>query len=152
MSAAPVLEVEQRKALAAVAEVLIPGGEGMPSARAADVSKKWVDRVLEVRPDLYEPLVSGLSMLGDRDTAVELEGLRTGNRDVFNTLTLVVAGAYFLNPRVKKAMHYPGPKRTPALQDEAELYLEDGILDRVIGRGPIYRPTPTGGQEASSGI
>ncbi|CAB4927787.1 unannotated protein [freshwater metagenome] len=32
--------------------------------------------------------------------------------------------------------------RQPALPDEADAYLEDGILDVVIARGPIYRPTP----------
>ncbi|MCW2739051.1 MAG: hypothetical protein JWN97_3695, partial [Nocardioides sp.] len=34
------------------------------------------------------------------------------------------------------------PKRNPAFPDESEHYLSDGILDPVLQRGPIYRPTP----------
>jgi hypothetical protein len=35
------------------------------------------------------------------------------------------------------------PKANPALIEEAEFDLEDGILDPVIARGAIYRPTFT---------
>jgi hypothetical protein len=41
---------------------------------------------------------------------------------------------------VRKAINYHGqtPQPIPTEPD----YLEDGLLESVIGRGPIYRPTP----------
>jgi hypothetical protein len=62
----------------------------------------------------------------------------------FTEFAFAVAGAYLINPRVRRDLGYPGPApvKNPALPGEAEAYLEDGILDVVIDRGPIYRPTP----------
>jgi hypothetical protein len=55
-----------------------------------------------------------------------------------------VAGSYLMNPRVRRGLGLPGgaPRPKPALPDESDYYLSGGILDPVIARGPIYRPTP----------
>jgi hypothetical protein len=43
---------QERTLLAALADVLIPAGNGMPSASQAGVADLWLDAVLAARPDL----------------------------------------------------------------------------------------------------
>ena len=43
---------------------------------------------------------------------------------------------------VRAAIGYPGLEARPIDPDAAPDYLEDGLLDSVIARGPVYRPTP----------
>ena len=52
----------------------------------------------------------------------------------------VVPAAYFMNPHVQQLIGYAG--QTPRPIDPHPDYLDDGLLDSVISRGPIYRPTP----------
>jgi hypothetical protein len=80
------------------------------------------------------------------DPAEVLAGLRAESPELFGAFAMAVAGAYLINPRVRRELGYPGPApmKNPALPDEAEAYLEGGILDVVVARGPIYRPTPQG--------
>ena len=51
-----------------------------------------------------------------------------------------VTAAYFMNPDVRKAVGYTGQGPTPL--DPRMDYMEDALLESVIKRGPIYRPTP----------
>ena len=132
----------QRKTLAALGDLVIPAAEGMPSASEAGVEGKWLDKVLAARPDLLPELERVLMKAEGKEPAAELAGLRAGDPAGFETLALVVVGAYYLNPRVRKLIGYPGQKERPAYPDEAEYYLEGGLLDPVVERGPFYRPTP----------
>ena len=136
-----------RARLALFADVLIAGGAGLPPASAVDPDGAWLDRVLAVREDLA-PLVAKVIALEGDPTAV-LGTLKHQNRPTFDSFAFAIAGAYLINPRIRKLLGFPGamPEANPAYPDEAESYLEDGILDVVIQRGPIYRPTPptTGG-------
>ena len=136
------LTAEQRSALAAFGDALIPGGAGLPCASEADVHGKWADRVLLIRPDLAEPLSAALSEEGGQEAV--LQRLNSERPQALEALRFVVAAAYFMNPRIRKLLGYPGrgPKANPAYPDEAEHYLEGGLLDVVRERGPIYRPTP----------
>ena len=52
-------------------------------------------------------------------------------------------GAYFLNPAIRAAIGYPGLEARPIDPDAPPDYLADGLLDSVISRGAVYRPTPT---------
>ena len=59
------------------------------------------------------------------------------------TLSTVVVGGYYLSPKVRKRIGYPGQKRNPPYPDEADYYLDDGkLLDPVRAMKSIYRPTP----------
>lgn len=132
-----------RQRLAAFADALIPGGAGMPSASAAGVHKAGIDRALACRPDLRE-LVTGVIGV-DAEPCEALNRLQAEELGVFNRFAVTIAGIYFMNPNVRRLVGYPGdaPQRKRAKPGEAEEYLKDGILDPVIERGPIYRPTPT---------
>ena len=137
-----ILASDQRARLGEFADVLIPGGHGLPSASEAKVHEKWIDRALAARPDLFEIVVTTIS--GQEGPAVTLDRLKTADKTAFDDFTFVIAGAYLMNPSVCKALGRPGnaPKPRPALPDESDHYLDGGILDPVIARGPIYKPTP----------
>jgi hypothetical protein len=45
-----------------------------------------------------------------------------------------------MNPAVQELIGYSN--QTPRSIDPHPDYLDDGLLDSVIRRGPIYRPTP----------
>jgi hypothetical protein len=131
-----------RDRLAALADVLIPGGDGLPSAGDADVAGQWINRTLSANPDLVGAVTQVLAIDGAPGDV--LEELRLHHRDVFDSFAFAVSGAYFMNPAVRNALGYPGiaPRRMPAADGEAEYYLEDDILAPVVDRGPIYRQAP----------
>ncbi len=133
---------EQRSTLAGLADVLVPAADGMPAASEVKVHERWIDKALGARPDLEAGLLAMLDVAADREPAAELERLRTEEPAGFETLALLVTGAYYMHPRVRKLIGYPGQGPNPAYPDEAEWYLRDGLLDPVVARGPIYRPTP----------
>lgn len=141
-SPSPGLTGEQRERLAALADLLIAGGAGLPSASGAEVPTQWIDRVMAVRADLDGAVRAVLELEGEPEEV--LAGLQVDSAALFSAFAMAVAGAYLINPRIRRELGYPGPApvQNPALPDEAEAYLEDGILDVVVARGPIYRPTP----------
>ena len=57
-----ILASDQRARLGEFADVLIPGGHGLPSASEAKVHEKWIDRALAARPDLFEIVVTTISL------------------------------------------------------------------------------------------
>ncbi|MEV7965526.1 hypothetical protein AB0O34_06030 [Sphaerisporangium sp. NPDC088356] len=131
-----------RARLTALADVLIPGGSGLPSAGEADVAGQWIERVLGANPDLTGPVAHVLGIDGAPDEV--LAKLRSQEREVFDGFAFAVGGAYFMNPAVRRVLGYPGvaPRRMPAAEGEAEYYLEDDILGPVVERGSIYRQVP----------
>lgn len=130
---------EQRATLALLADVLVPAAEGMPAASEVKVHEKWIDRAVDARPDLQADLLCVIEAAAGREPAVELVRLREQEPASFDTLALLVTGAYYMVPRVRKLVGYPGQKRRPAYPDEADYDLRDGLLDPVIARGSIYR-------------
>ena len=130
---------QQRAQLAAIADVLIPAGSGMPSASEAGVAGQFLDEVLAARPDLADPLAAALASVEGVDDPVAALRADLGS---WMVVTAVVPAAYFLNPANREAIGYPGLEARPIDPDAAPDYLEDGLLDSVVSRGPVYRPTP----------
>jgi hypothetical protein len=132
----------QRVRLAELADQLMPAGAGLPSASEADVHGKWIDRALIARPDLESAILGVLAVAEDPNFQVIT--LKDSDYDLFDRFSYTMAGCYFMNPKVRKSLGLPGnaPKPNPPLPDESDYYLRDGILDPVLKRGPIYRPTP----------
>ena len=133
---------QQRETLSHIADVLIPAVDDRPAASEADVAGKWLDRVLNVRPDVALDLSRVLDDANGQDPAAEVERLYNEDPKSFATLSLVVTGGYYMNPMVRKLIGYPGQVKNPPYADEAGYYLEGGLLDPVTERGAIYRPTP----------
>ncbi len=134
------IDPHERDVLAGLADVLIPAGDGMPSASQADVAGEWLDAVLAARPDLTKGLRDVLSKAHDRDPFEVVANLRANDADAFSVLAEVVPSAYFMNPDVRRAIGYAGQGPRPI--DPRPDYMEDSLLESVIRRGPIYRPTP----------
>jgi hypothetical protein len=135
-------DADARARLAALADALIPAGDGMPSASEAGVAGEWLDAVLAAEPGFGPALAAVLAGADVADAAGELRRIETTDPDGWGTLTTVVAGAYFLNPAIAAQVGYPGRRAIPVEVDASPDWLEDGLLDSVKSRGPIYRPTP----------
>jgi hypothetical protein len=132
----------QRALLAALADVLIPAGDGLPSASQAAAANHGLDEVLVALPEVEAPLIALLDRLRGADPAQAIATLQIEDPGGFDLLSTVVAGAYFLNPEVRQAIGYPGQQAVPIVPEDPPDYEQDGLLASVIGRGPIYRPTP----------
>ncbi|HEX9477098.1 MAG TPA: hypothetical protein VGA41_10615 [Candidatus Dormibacteraeota bacterium] len=132
----------RRAVLAAVADVLIPKGDGMPSATEAGVAGRWLDEVLQLRPDFGPPLAAVLDKMKGLDPTAAVTRERADDPAGFGVLAEVVAGGYFLNPRVRSAIGYPGQQSVPIQHEEPPDYEQDGLIASVIARGRVYRPTP----------
>ena len=129
-----------RAVLAALADVLIPAGKGLLSASQAGVAGEGLDQVLVSRPDLAAGLERVLRAARSRDPAEFVAELRAKNPAGFGVLAELVPGAYFMNSQVRAAIGYDGQGPRPI--DPNPDYLDNGLLQPVIDRGAIYRPTP----------
>ncbi|MEJ8568592.1 hypothetical protein [Elongatibacter sediminis] len=132
----------QRTRLAALADVLMPAGAGLPAASEVDVHLTWMDQALDAVPTMAPAILAALEVSGEPAEVVET--LREESPDLFMALTFVLSGAYFMHPRVRQALGYEGlaVEPNPPLEGEAEYYLEDDLLQPVLERGPIYRQVP----------
>ncbi|PYI79592.1 MAG: hypothetical protein DME26_23105 [Verrucomicrobia bacterium] len=137
-------DTNERAVLAGLADILIPAGEGFPSASEAGVAGEGLDRVLLFRSDLAEGLNRLLACARGRAASDVVADLQRNDPALFGVLAEVVPGAYFLNPEVRKKLGYHGQGPRPI--DPRPDYLDDGLLQSVIDRGPIYRPTTSGAQ------
>jgi hypothetical protein len=137
-----VFDAGRRAVLAAVGDLLIPKGDGMPSASEAGVAMRWLDEVLRLRPDFGPQLAAVLERLKGADLAAAVDRLRAEDPAGFGVLAEVVAGGYFLNPQVRSAIGYPGQESVPIEHEQPADYERDGLIASVIARGPVYRPTP----------
>ena len=61
--------------------------------------------------------------------------------ELFDAFSVLTAGAYLMNPEVKKLIGYPGQEERPITAEDLPDYLE--MLEQVVLRGPVYRPTLT---------
>jgi len=132
-------DANERSVLAGLANVLIPAGEGFPSASEADVAGEGLNQVLSFRPDLAAGLKELLVSARGRPPAEVVTELHKADPAGFDILAELVPGAYFLNPQVRERLGYHGQGPRPF--DPRPDYLDDDLLQSVIDRGPIYRPT-----------
>jgi hypothetical protein len=134
---------EQRSTFAGIADYLIPNAEGMPSASEVDVHGAILDRVLTLRADLQEAFLRGLNGCAG---AIPAEAANALNRDdpvAMGAVGLVASAAYYMTPRVRDLIGYPGQESRPDLDPDAPPpYVTNGMLQRVIDRGSIFKPTP----------
>lgn len=133
-------DATERALLAGLADVLIPASDGFPSASEAGVAGQGLDHILTVRPDLATALKKILDQTKGRNPAEFTAELQVKDPAGFGVLAELVPGAYFVNPQVRAALGYNG--QTPQPIDPRPDYLDDGLLQSVIDRGPVFRPTP----------
>jgi hypothetical protein len=125
-----------RERLAELADQLIPAEGGMPSASEAGAVGEWLDVVLAARPEFAGPLEALSTSAEPIATLPERQPAEWG------VLTAAVVAAYYMNPDVCARVGYAGQRAIPLDPDAPPDYLQDGLLESVKGRGPVYRPTP----------
>jgi hypothetical protein len=131
-----------RTRLGELADALIPAGDGMPSATEAGAAGRWLDEVLAARPDLAIPLGGVAPATAGLEPAEAIAALPERDPAAWAAFTTAVPAAYFMNPDVRARLGYPGQQAVPIDPDAPPDYLEDGLLDSVRARPPVYRPTP----------
>jgi hypothetical protein len=138
-----ILTDDERAVLAAVADRLIPAAHGMPSA-ADVVTDERLRFALHARPDLRDPLRAALRAdLGD-DARARLDTLGRDEPATLYALQLVIVGAYYTDGGVRERIGYPGQLALTVRSWEYPAYLEEGLIDAVLSRGPVWRDPSTG--------
>jgi hypothetical protein len=125
----------------ALADFLIPTYEKKPSF-GAFCSYDDAIRALGFRPDLREAFERAVAVDMKDGSEAALEKLNAGDGEAFSALTTIVITTYYMNPKVRESIGYPGQENVSYDSKETQSYLLDGSLARVIARGRKYRPTP----------
>jgi hypothetical protein len=136
---------EVRDIFAGLADVLIPEAEGMPSASQVGIREpQYLDRILGLRPDLAEAFFRAMAFAKGREPQLAAEALHIEDEAAFGAVGLVASSGYYMAPRVRELIGYPGQVARAIDADEEPEYLTNGMLQQVLDRGPIYEPTPNG--------
>ena len=138
----PAFDGRERAILAAIADHLIPAAGGMPSA-ADVVDGARLAFVLRARPDLAEPLHAALRADLDEDVEDRLAALAAEPTNLA-ALQLTIVGGYYTDRRVRELIGYPGQMAIELRTWEYPPYLEEGLIDAVLARGPVWRDPATG--------
>ncbi len=137
---------EVRASLRTVADSLIPSAHGMPGAAEVGVADEKLDRVLAVRPDLASPMERALGILeaepGAAADEATLARLHDADPEAHDALLTVVAGGYYIDRGVRDRLGYDGQRAVEVRPEIIPNYVEEGLIDKVLERGPIYRPVP----------
>jgi hypothetical protein len=137
------LDMDLLTVLAAVADHLIPAAHGMPSAGAV-VNADRLRFVLTARPDLAEPLAVALRPELGGDSAARLAALGHDEPTNLAALQLVIVAGYYTDKRVRELIGYPGQEAIEVKSWLLPPYLEEGLIDKVLERGPVWRDPATG--------
>jgi hypothetical protein len=137
------LDAAERATLRAIADRLIPAAHGMPSA-AEVLGDDRLRFVLNARPDLIGPLRAALRReLGD-DVRTRLDALGRDEPLTLGALQLVIVAGYYTDRGVRELLEYPGQVALELRSWEYPVYLEEGLIDAVLARGPVWRDPATG--------
>lgn len=108
----------QRETFRQVCGLFLPAWKDMPDAAALGLENAQLDQALRARPHLLPALADILHTLGACAGASQagvshvgpddLEKLKTGSLSDFLLLRTLVCGAYYLHPKAKAALGYPG--------------------------------------------
>ena len=137
------LDKRARGVLTAIADRLIPAAHGMPSA-AAVIGDDRLRFVLRARPDLLEPLIAALRPELGEDPGARLAALERDEPNNLAALQLVIVAGYYTDRTVRQLIGYPGQMAIEVRSWELPPYIEEGLIDGVLARGPIWRDPETG--------
>ncbi|MDE0653271.1 MAG: hypothetical protein OXI26_06440 [bacterium] len=138
-----------RARLARIADVLVPAYEGMPAASSVGIDGDLLDKALRARPDLVADCRRAVRECADPPSPQALEQLAATDPDGFGALMVLVLGGYYISAEVRKLLHYAGQEALRIDVGELPAYIEEELIDEVIGRGPIYRRPPPDDPQSS---
>lgn len=133
------ITAEMRERLSRFADELIPEVDEMPSASAIGVAYEQLDEVLRSRPDLGLHLRNALTLPEAPNARQWLDSLDREGREA---VTLAIVAAYYMHPKIKELLGYPGQQAIGVSVGGFPEYVSEGLLDPVIERGSIYRSPP----------
>jgi len=136
------LDATALETFVAVAKHLIPAAHGMPSA-AEVVDDHRLQFVLRARPDLLEPLAAALRPELGSDVTARLAALASEPANL-GALQLAIVAAYYSDKRVRDLVGYPGQMAIEVKSWLLPAYIEEGLIDAVLARGPVWRDPRTG--------
>ena len=120
-----------RQSLNLVADHVIPAGEGMPSASQVDIAGHLLDRVIALLPDLARTL-SYLFEQDPEDPEAWLGELSKADPEGYRSVLLAVAASYYLDPKVRQRIGYPGHPSVPVRAHDIPEYVTEDLLEQVI--------------------
>ncbi len=142
MSRGTGLSADERTVFAGLADLLIPRHGRMPAATEVGAHAELLDSVLAHRPDIVDDLRRGLAAAQGADPGEAANRLSQSDAAAFNAITLAASAAYYMCDEVRTLIGYPGQDKAPFDPRETPAYLTNGMIERLVRRGPIYRPTP----------
>ena len=137
----PVWSDEEHQLIGALADLVIPHGDTMPSATEVDVHTSGVEGVVGRRPDLIEPVTALLRRAAGQRPAT-LQELISIDAAQFNAFAELVAGAYYLDPRVEALTGYRGRAAIPVGDVNRQEIELQALVAPVVDRGNTWRVTP----------
>ncbi|WP_033290645.1 hypothetical protein [Amycolatopsis jejuensis] len=131
------------KTARAVADLLLPGTATAPAATAVpDFDQRFTEACNAVAPEAQQ---LRLALARVSESPLDWDSLRTfaeTEPELFDVLSAVVSGAYFMSSQALDALGYPhGSRRRPSPQQIAD-EIDTGILDAVLARPSMVRPVP----------
>lgn len=144
------IDAEALAVLAAVADHLIPAAHGMPSAGEV-VTDARLRFVLSARPDLAEPLRAALRRELGADPQTRLDALGRDEPASLSALQLAIVAGYYTDRRVRELIGYNGQEAIDIKSWIYPAYLEEGLIDAVMARGPVWRDPATGERAVAAG-
>ena len=145
------LDGAARAVLAAVADRLIPAAHDMPSA-AEVVGDDRLRFVLTARQDLIEPLVAALRPELGADVAARLAKLERDEPSHLAALQLVIVSGYYTDKKVRQLIGYSGQEAIEIKSWLLPPYIDEGLIDKVLERGPVWRDPATGTRAVVEGL
>jgi hypothetical protein len=144
------IDRSDRDRLRRFADVLIPAAHGMPSAREVGVADGQLDRVLAVRDDLTEPLLRAIARVDADAHDDSLAALARDDAEAHDALLLVIVGGYYIDPEVRRRLGYDGQVPAEVRPEIIPNYVEEGLIEPLLERGPVYRQVPGSGPTVGS--
>jgi hypothetical protein len=137
------LDAESMATFRAIASHLIPAAGAMPAAGDV-VDGRRLAFVLHARPDLVDALEAALRPELGADHPIRLSTLGATEPGHLAALQLAVVAGYYTDAGVRAAIGYPGQVAKPVTAFDYPAYVADGLIDRVLERGPIWRDPDSG--------
>jgi hypothetical protein len=125
-------DAAERDRLAALADLLIPAGPSRPSPSEVCIGQVLLDQVVAARPDIATALHRALEP-STVDAAARLCELAETDAPARDALELAVAGGYYMSAEVRAVIGYPGEEPVAVTPDPYPQYVEEGLLDHLVG-------------------
>lgn len=132
---------EQSTTFMALADDLIPAHDSMPAFSQVCTFDETL-AALDFRTDLKEGFSRALATDLQEGATAYLDRIVQKDPEAFEAISSVAVCTYYMNPKVRELIGYPGQESVSYDSKATQRYLTDGSLARVIARGQIYKPTP----------